>query len=166
MKKIKKKGFMAPIILFTCRVCDAEVSVAPSVMDQAACPNCKTAAKMFIDASLAARQVVTTCASCGHDMFYVQKDFNRRLGVAVVASGVAVSIYFFAQGEALFAMAALGATALVDFFLYLLVGNVTVCYSCHAIYRGFRPNPEHEPFDLKKLEKYGGRDPRLSNPRP
>ena len=59
-----------------------------------------------------------------------------------------------------FAMAALGMTAVVDFFVYFLVGEVTVCYSCHAVYRGFKRNPDHEPFDLKKLEKYGGRDPR------
>ena len=49
---------------------------------------------------------------------------------------------------------------LVDFLAYFFVGQVTVCYSCHAIYRGFNRNPEHEPFDLKKLEKYGGRTPR------
>jgi len=58
------------------------------------------------------------------------------------------------------AMGALGLTALVDFLAYTLVREVTVCYSCHAIYRGFSRNPEHEPFDLKKLEKYGGRTPR------
>ena len=32
--------------------------------------------------------------------------------------------------------------------------------SDHAVYRGFDRNPEHESFDLKKLEKYGGRAPR------
>jgi hypothetical protein len=57
-------------------------------------------------------------------------------------------------------MGALALTALVDFVAYSLVREVTVCYSCHAIYRGFKRNPEHEPFDLKKLEKYGGRTPR------
>ncbi len=58
------------------------------------------------------------------------------------------------------AMGSLGLTALVDFLVYFLVGEVTVCYSCHAVYRGFERNPEHEPFDLKRLEKYGGRNPR------
>jgi hypothetical protein len=50
----------------------------------------------------------------------------------------------------------------VDFLVYFLVGEVTVCYACHAIFRGFERNPDHEPFDLKKLEKYGGRTPRGS----
>ena len=110
--------------------------------------------------SLLVHSIVTTCVSCGHDTLYVQKDFNRQLGIAIVGLGIATSIYFFARGEPLFAMAALGLTALIDVLVYRFVSEVTVCYSCHTIYRGFKPNAEHEPFDLKKLEKYGGRTPR------
>jgi hypothetical protein len=106
------------------------------------------------------RNTVTTCVSCGHDTLYVQKDFNRSLGLAIVVLGCGASIYFFAQNQPLFAMAMLGLTAAVDFVAYAVVREVTVCYSCHAVYRGFQRNPEHEPFDLKKLEKYGGRTPR------
>ena len=57
-------------------------------------------------------------------------------------------------------MLSLGATAAVDYLLYRMVGDVTVCYACHTIYRGFEKNPAHSAFDLKDLEKYGGRDPR------
>jgi hypothetical protein len=110
--------------------------------------------------SLRDRNIVTTCVSCGHDTLYVQKDFNRQVGMAIVGLGIIASIYFFARSKPIFAMAALGVTAFVDFLAYFLVGEVTVCYSCHAIYRGFKRNAEHEPFDLKKLEKYGGRAPR------
>jgi hypothetical protein len=91
---------------------------------------------------------------------YVQKDFNRRTGLAIVVIGVVISVYFLARNQPMVAMGALGATALIDFLAYHFVREVTVCYSCHAIYRGFDRNPEHEPFDLKKLEKYGGRTPR------
>src|SRR5262249_5573566 len=106
--------------------------------------------------------VVTACVSCGHDTLYVQKDFNRRAGLLIVGAGIAASLYLFAHGQPMFAMAALGITALIDSLAYFLVGEVTVCYSCHAIYRGFPRNREHEPFDLKKREKYGGRSPRGS----
>jgi hypothetical protein len=110
--------------------------------------------------SIVDRNIVTTCVSCGHDTLYVQKDFNRHVGVAIVGLGILASIYFFGRGQPLLAMAALGVTAVVDLLAYFLVREVTVCYCCHAVYRGFRRNPEHEPFDLKKLEKYGGRTPR------
>jgi hypothetical protein len=112
--------------------------------------------------SILSQGLVTTCVSCGHDTLYVQKDFNRTAGMAIVGLGIAASLYFFARSRPVFAMGALGLTALIDFFAYWLVGEVTVCYSCHAIYRGFKRNSEHEPFDLKKLEKYGGRTPRGS----
>jgi hypothetical protein len=105
--------------------------------------------------------MVDACAACGHDTLYIQKDFNRSVGVAIVSIGVLASIYFFAREEPFNAMLALVVTAAIDLLIYWMVGEVTVCYSCHAIYRGFRKNPQHEPFDLKNLEKYGGRDPRF-----
>ena len=110
--------------------------------------------------SILSHGIVTACVSCGHDAFYVQKDFNRQVGLAIVGVGIAASIYFFARSRPVVAMGALGLTALADLLAYLLVREATVCYSCHAIYRGFRRNAEHEPFDLKRLEKYGGRAPR------
>jgi len=112
--------------------------------------------------SIVARNTVTTCISCGHDNLYIQKDFNRNAGIAIVVIGIAASLYFFAKGQPILAMSALGLTALIDFLVYFLVGEVTVCYACHAVYRGFEKNPGHEAFDLKKLEKYGGRTPRGS----
>jgi hypothetical protein len=114
-----------------------------------------------MDESILDRNIVTNCISCGHDALYRQKDFNRQLGMAIVGLGIVISIVIFARNQPIYAMSALAITALVDFLAYFLVGEVTVCYSCHAIYRGFKRNPEHEPFDLKKLEKYGGRTPRF-----
>ena len=125
------------------------------------CPYCKGNVELAFDDSLLDQSIVRTCVSCGHDTLYIQKDFNRAMGIFIVGLGIVLSLYFFAQEQPMYAMTALGATALVDFLVYFLVSDVTVCYSCHAIYRGFRKNPEHEPFDLKKLEKYGGRTPRF-----
>ena len=151
---------MVPIIHFKCRACEAEVLLSPSETGRITCPHCKQSIEVFMNASILNRSVVTACVSCRHDAFYVQKDFNRQLGLVIVGLGIATSVYFLARGLPMYAMAALGLTALVDFLAYSVVRNVTVCYACHALYRGFEANPEHEPFDLKKLEKYGGRTPR------
>jgi hypothetical protein len=43
---------------------------------------------------------------------------------------------------------------LVDAGLYLMLPEITVCYRCHAHFRGFRRNPAHEPFDLHLAEQY------------
>jgi len=151
---------MSPIIHFKCIACEREMAIAPSATERARCPHCNAEVDVFINGSLLEGNVVTTCVSCGHDALYVQKDFNRQLGIGIVGIGIALSIYFFARSEPFLAMAVLGMTALVDFYAYFLVGEVTVCYSCHAVHRGFKRNPEHEPFDLKKLERFGGRSPR------
>jgi Zn ribbon nucleic-acid-binding protein len=153
---------MGPIIFFKCRACDSELSIPPSQAERVVCPHCHTELPLFINDSITDRATVTACVSCGHDALYVQKDFNRQVGLVIVGIGIATSIYFFARSQPIFAMIALGLTAVVDFLAYSLVPDVTVCYSCHAVYRGFSRNPEHEPFDLKKLEKYGGRAPRGS----
>jgi len=151
---------MTSIVHFKCRACGRELEILPSSVNRVVCTHCQSELPVFINDSIVNRNIVTTCVSCGHDTLYVQKDFNRSTGLAIVIFGIAASIFFFARGEPMIAMGALGLTALVDFLAYTLVREVTVCYSCHAIYRGFSRNPEHEPFDLKKLEKYGGRTPR------
>jgi len=104
--------------------------------------------------------MVQTCVTCGHDSLYIQKDFNRAVGIAIVVVGVLASVFFLSRSEPFYAMLSLAVTAAVDFVLYRMVGDVTVCYACHTIYRGFVKNPAHSTFDLKDLEKYGGRDPR------
>lgn len=152
---------MAPIITFRCRACDSEIALSPEATAPPVCPSCKQTQEVRIPSGLREKHLVTACICCGHEDLYVQKDFNRHVGVVIVGLGAAASIYFFSRSEPFYAMGALALTAAIDFLIYRLVGEVAVCYACHTIYRGFARNPEHEPFDLKKLEKYGGRTPRF-----
>ena len=46
------------------------------------------------------------------------------------------------------------ALAAADGLIYWRWKNVTVCYLCHAIYRGFKANPRHSGFYLGNEEKY------------
>lgn len=125
------------------------------------CTGCQKPVPLRIDPTLEKKGFVRNCVGCGHDTLYIQKDFNRTLGVAIVVIGSLASLYFFSKSQPIFGMLALFASAGIDFLIYTLVSEVTVCYSCHTIYRGLGKNPEHGPFDLKELEKYGGRDPRF-----
>jgi Zn ribbon nucleic-acid-binding protein len=152
---------MAAIIQFKCRSCDAEISTSAEPKASVRCPACGKDQEVRLPPSLQNTRSVAVCIACGHADLYVQKDFNRQVGVAIVIVGIVFSTYFFNHRQPFYAMASLVATAVIDLIIYSLVGLVTVCYSCHAVYRGFERNPEHEPFDLKKLEKYGGRTPRF-----
>jgi uncharacterized protein (DUF983 family) len=150
------------LIIFQCRDCESEICIRPETSGQiAVCPACGKSQPVRTTPALSDLKRVDTCVACGYDEFYVQKDFNRRLGMGIVVVGILCSTYFFNHRQPFNAMASLVVTAMVDLLIYSLVGTVTVCYSCHAVYRGFEKNPVHEPFDLKKLEKYGGRTPRF-----
>ena len=149
------------IVLFNCRNCDAEIPVSTLTPQEVSCPNCSAKTAFRPDHSLIDEGIVRLCPCCGHDALYVQKDFNRKLGLVIVSGGVGTALFFFSRTEPILAMLTLLAAAAVDLIIYALVREVTVCYSCHAIYRGFNRNPEHSAFDLKNLEKYGGRDPRF-----
>src|SRR4051812_41058437 len=120
---------MTPIIHFKCRTCERELAITPST-EHVTCPGCNAQFEIFVNDSIIHRRLVTTCVSCGHDALYVQKDFNRQVGIAIVVLGILASIYFFARSQPMFAMGALGLTALIDFLAHFWVGEVTVCYSC------------------------------------
>jgi hypothetical protein len=43
---------------------------------------------------------------------------------------------------------------LIDYGLYYLVPEITVCYGCDAIHRGFSHNPEHKAHDPMLAEHF------------
>jgi len=86
------------------------------------------------------------CGVCGHDKFYLQKDFNPRLGLLIFAIGVIFSYH--TKFISLFV-----ATA-IDFILYYIIPTVTICYQCRAIYRGFKENPAHRGYNHVHALKY------------
>jgi hypothetical protein len=74
------------------------------------------------------------------------------MGILVVACAISAVTYALYWIKTTWAI--LIGSALLDGFLYLIMGDVTVCYRCQTQYRGFRPNATHQPFDLAIGEKY------------
>lgn len=91
--------------------------------------------------------MVDACPACQGRQLYVQRDFNQRAGLAIVVVG-ALLAPFTPYYSSLFL------AGLVDAGLYVLLPEITVCYRCHAHFRGFRRNPGHAPFDLHLDEQY------------
>src|SRR5262245_11735130 len=149
-------------IILKCRNCNREIAFPPAAIREGiTCPGCQNSVPLRMDPAIDEEHFIRNCVSCGHDALYIQKDFNRNVGVGIVILGSLVSLYFFSKSQPVYAGLALFVSAGVDLLIHSLVGEVTVCYACHTVYRGFGKNPEHEAFDLKNLEKYGGRDPRF-----
>ena len=94
------------------------------------------------------------CVICGSQELFVRKDFPQRLGVTIVVLGFGLSIVTWNYRWVISTFAILFATALVDFLLYLFMGNLLECYRCHAQYRGLPSLNGHEAFDLEIHERH------------
>jgi len=90
---------------------------------------------------------VTTCLACGCTELYRHRDFNQKLGLAVVALGVFLWLL-------LGSFWPMVAAAAIDLALYLLLPDVAICYRCRAHHRGAENTRELPRFDLERFEHY------------
>jgi hypothetical protein len=111
------------------------VSAAPG-SEAIRCGRCGRNIGLTLSAAVQEDRAVDVCPLCEGRDFYVRKDFDQKLGVAIVAIGGLISAAFYWLGWDLFTYGTLAATALVDLAIYGRVGTVTVCYRCHTEFRG------------------------------
>lgn len=94
------------------------------------------------------------CVVCDNPEMYRKKDFPHALGLTILTVAAAAFLlgnYLYHQW---WAWAVLIGSAVADGLLYLLVGDVIVCYRCGAQYRGVGPQSAFHPFDLGVAERY------------
>lgn len=128
---------MTPEVNFACSVCgNGIVLPLEPAGAHVFCSRCGQRAQLAYADDPGMRR---RCAACGCETLYVQRDFNRLLGLAIVAVA------------ALFAVPTFGlsllAAAVLDLMLYRLLPRITICYACDAVHRGVPPNPQHAAYD-------------------
>jgi hypothetical protein len=135
----------SPEIAFHCPSCGSEASAGLDGLGR--CSGCGRETTLAVSASLSGERVVDRCAACDGAQLYVQRDFNQKAGLAIVVVGALLAPFtpYYAS---------LFAAALIDAGLYALLPEITICYRCHAHYRGFARNPRHAAFDLHLAEQY------------
>jgi len=97
---------------------------------------------------------IAQCAVCGGREFFLRKDFPQKLGLAIVILFAVVASVFYYFRIVAATYAALAVPVMIDAVVYLVVGQVTVCYRCRAEYRRVGYNQHHANFDLATSEKY------------
>ena len=100
------------------------------------CGGCTRPITLAISQKLREDREVDSCPVCEGHEFYVRKDFDPKLGLAVIVAGVILSMGFYWYGMDLIAYGVLGAAALLDFLVYQRLGDLSVCYRCHTEFRG------------------------------
>lgn len=98
--------------------------------------------------------ILRACVACGNKQLYRQKNFPQWLGLSLLT--VACVAFFVLQllYQPEWAWTILLGSAAIDLGLYLIVGDVIVCYRCQARHTGLPKQKAYEPFELAIAEKY------------
>jgi hypothetical protein len=97
---------------------------------------------------------VERCGFCGNRAFFVQRDFDQRIGCVIMALSVGAALFTGAKFGWIWFTPVLLATVLIDWALALVIKPVTICYRCDAEYREVPLNPRHRPYDPHVGERY------------
>ena len=127
-------------IIAKCPKCDAGLAVgAESVPAAIRCGGCGCDIPLAWSDGVREDRAVDRCPVCQGGDFYLRKDFDPKIGLAVVIIGALISAGFYWYGRDLIAYSILGAATLIDLVVYGRLGEVTVCYRCHSEFRGQYP---------------------------
>jgi hypothetical protein len=141
-------------ISFRCPFCSTELSFDDMTRTESPCPKCEKVIPLYISEKMRQENIVDHCAICGLEKLYIQKDFNRTLGVSIFVGCAILSLILYGYHYVLTSFLVLGGAAAADYLLYMALPEVTICYKCHAQYRGVTSNPANEAFELGLAEKH------------
>lgn len=99
------------------------------------------------ETALPAAEGLERCLACGCADLYRHRDFNQKLGLAIVILGVALWIWLGSFWPMVVAAA-------MDLLLFLSIPDVAICYRCRAHHRDSAGISAIAKFDLERNEKY------------
>ena len=129
-------GIKTMTVEFVCEQCEKDNLtnlLAETIVIK--CSHCDHETKKTLTKNMQAGGKLDSCVLCDKIRFYVQKDFNPRLGIIIFAIGVLFSYHTY--------FVSLFVATLIDFILYQVLKTVTICYHCRAVYREFEKDPTH-----------------------
>jgi hypothetical protein len=138
-------------VSFLCPTCERPARLEAPLPAEWQCPSCDHLLKLqrpTDDVSLPA------CVACGNREIYRKKDFPHGLGIAILTVACLASVVTYALYHPWLTWTILIGSALIDGLMYLIVGDVSVCYRCGAQHRGLRDHAQHAPHELGIAERY------------
>jgi hypothetical protein len=100
---------------------------------------------------------VEQCGFCGNRTFFLQKDFDQRLGCLIMAVSLAAAFFVGWQFGWIWFTPVLLATVLIDWVVAARIRPVTICYRCDAEYRDVPVHSGHKGYDPHIAERYAER---------
>lgn len=126
-------------VQITCAGCGSSVEIHPDQSAQKVqCEVCQHVTDVKFTSEHEAG-ILKECPVCTRQDFYKQKDFNRKIGVALFVIAAILSIWTYGLS--------LVALYLVDLFLFRKLALVAVCYKCRTNFRNVVNMSEIRDFD-------------------
>lgn len=123
----------------TCSNCGSGINVLPSLdASKVECDICKNVQNVQFNQDHV-DGILKDCPCCKRKDFYIQKDFNRKVGVFLFVVAAILSIWTY--GISLIVL------YLVDLFLFKKLKMIAICYKCLTIFRRVKNSEEISPFD-------------------
>jgi hypothetical protein len=99
-------------------------------------------------------QRVDVCSRCASTAFFSQKDFDQRLGCAILGAGALVALGASWRFGGVWFVPVLLSVAALDFILARRVGAVVICYRCDTEYRGVSDPASFRAYDPHVAERF------------
>jgi hypothetical protein len=114
-------------VQITCTQCGSSVDVHPDLnAHKVSCDICQHVLDVKFNQDHT-NSILKDCPVCSRQDFYKQKDFNRKIGVALFIIAAILSIWTYGLS--------LVALYLVDLFLFKKLAMVAICYKCKTNFR-------------------------------
>ncbi len=97
---------------------------------------------------------VEQCAFCSNHSFFLQKDFDQRLGCLIMGVSLVAALFVGWKFGWIWFTPVLLATVVVDWIVAAKIRPVTICYRCDAEYREMPVNPRHKGYDPHVAERF------------
>ena len=143
-------------VRFYCPDCLTARDHAPDDTGSFTCAKCGRAYEAAFGGVLG-NEGVESCAFCGNHAFFLQKDFDQRLGCLIMAASLALALFVGWKAGWIWFTPVLLVSVVIDWVVAASIRPVTICYRCDAEYRDVPTNPRHKGYDPHVAERYGER---------
>jgi len=136
-----------------CADCLTEREHGASESGDFQCGKCGKAYTARFEGALAS-DGIEQCAFCGGHAFFLQKDFDQRLGCLAMAVSLAIALFVGWRFGWIWFTPVLLASVVVDWIVATRIKPVTICYRCDAEYRDVPVHPRHKGYDPHVAERF------------
>jgi len=140
-----------------CSECLARIELPPpqeTISGSVSCPSKHLPVSYSHSEAVKAGSRVDVCSRCSSTALFTQKDFDQRLGCAILAAGAAVALGVSWRFGGIWFVPVLLLVAAADLVLARRVAAVVICYQCDTEYRGVADASATRSYDPHVAERF------------